>query len=146
MNRFIALLYGLASYAIFFITFLYALGFVEGLVVPKTIDTGANTPVTEALVANVLLTAFARLNFQPEAWPKAIALMTVSFGTGQTLGPIAIGAITDAMGNLSYALSVSAAVLLAGVAACLAYAAFRRDPTPEKRAAEFCPTQAGWRI
>ena len=62
-----------------------------------------------------------------EAWPKAIALMTVSFGVGQTLGPIAIGAITDRMGDLSYGLNVSAAVLVAGVVVCLAYAAFRRD-------------------
>jgi predicted MFS family arabinose efflux permease len=91
-------------------------------------------------------TAFARLNFQPEAWPKAIAMMTVSFGAGQTLGPIAIGAITDAMGNLSYALSVSAAVLVAGVAACLAYTAFRQDPRPEKRTAGLYSTQTVRRV
>ena len=91
-------------------------------------------------------TAFVRLNFRPEAWPKAIAVMTVSFGVGQTFGPIAIGAITDAMGNLSYALNVSAAVLVAGAAACLAYAAFRRDLKREKPTAGLCPTQTGWRI
>ena len=40
MGRFIAFLYGIASYVVFFGTFLYAIGFVAGLVVPKTIDTG----------------------------------------------------------------------------------------------------------
>jgi len=60
MNRFIALLYGLVSYALFFVTFLYALGFVEGLVVPKTIDTGRVSSVAEALIVNFLLmTLFA---------------------------------------------------------------------------------------
>jgi predicted MFS family arabinose efflux permease len=40
--------------------------------------------------------------------------MTISFGIGQTLGPIAVGAITDALGSLSYALNVSAALLVVG--------------------------------
>jgi predicted MFS family arabinose efflux permease len=59
-------------------------------------------------------TAFVRFNYPPEAWPTAIAAMTISFGIGQTLGPIAVGAITDALGSLSYALNVSAALLVVG--------------------------------
>ena len=55
MSRFFAFLYGLASYLIFFFTFLYAIGFVTGLFVPKTIDTGTVVPVAEALIVNLLL-------------------------------------------------------------------------------------------
>ena len=40
--------------------------------------------------------------------------MTISFGIGQTLGPIAVGAVTDALGSLTYALNVSAAMLALG--------------------------------
>lgn len=64
-------------------------------------------------------TAFARFNYPPEAWPRAIAAMTISFGVGQTLGPIVVGAITDALGSLSYALNVSAALLALGAVAAL---------------------------
>ena len=59
-------------------------------------------------------TAFVRFNYSPAAWPTAIAAMTIAFGVGQILGPIATGAITDAMGSLSYALNVGAAMLAAG--------------------------------
>jgi methanethiol S-methyltransferase len=56
----IAFFYGMASYLVFFGTILYAIGFVMGLVVPKTIDTGANTSATEAIIINLLLlTLFA---------------------------------------------------------------------------------------
>jgi protein-S-isoprenylcysteine O-methyltransferase Ste14 len=55
MSRLIALLYGLASYALFCVTFLYAVGFVTDLVVPKTIDSGAAVPLAEALIVNLLL-------------------------------------------------------------------------------------------
>jgi predicted MFS family arabinose efflux permease len=67
-------------------------------------------------------TAFVRFNYPPAAWPTGIAALTISFGIGQTLGPIAVGAVTDAMGSLSYALNVSAAMLAVGAIA----AAFQR--------------------
>ena len=60
MGRLIAFLYGVVSYVIFFITFLYAIGFVENLVVPTTIDAGTAAPLLEAVVVNLLLlTVFA---------------------------------------------------------------------------------------
>ncbi len=55
MGRFIAFLYGIASYVVFFVTFLYAIGFVAGIVVPKTIDDGPVIPTTQALVVDLLL-------------------------------------------------------------------------------------------
>jgi protein-S-isoprenylcysteine O-methyltransferase Ste14 len=50
-----AFFYGLVAYLVFFGTFLYAIGFVSGLLVPKTIDTGTVVPMTEALIINILL-------------------------------------------------------------------------------------------
>jgi protein-S-isoprenylcysteine O-methyltransferase Ste14 len=55
MGKFIAFLYGLMAYLIFFVSFLYAIGFVTGLVVPKTIDTGPVVSLTEAVIINLLL-------------------------------------------------------------------------------------------
>jgi protein-S-isoprenylcysteine O-methyltransferase Ste14 len=55
MTRFLAFLYGLVAYLVFFGTILYAIGFVTGLAVPKTIDTGTVVPLAEALIVNVLL-------------------------------------------------------------------------------------------
>ena len=55
LGRLMAFFYGLVAYAVFLVSFLYAIGFVEGLVVPKTIDTGEVAPFTEALFVNLLL-------------------------------------------------------------------------------------------
>ena len=55
VGRFLAFTYGFASYAIFFATFLYAIGFVSGLAVPRTIDAGTVVPMPEALIIDVLL-------------------------------------------------------------------------------------------
>jgi protein-S-isoprenylcysteine O-methyltransferase Ste14 len=51
----IAFLYGFISYVIFLVVFLYAIGFVGGFLVPKTVDSGPAGPVGMALVVDVLL-------------------------------------------------------------------------------------------
>ena len=55
MSAFLAVLYGTVTYAFFLATFLYAIGFADNLVVPKSIDSGVSAPLTEALVVNMLL-------------------------------------------------------------------------------------------
>jgi methanethiol S-methyltransferase len=55
MGPILAVAYGVAAYFVFLCTFLYAIGFVSGVVVPKTVDTGSPGPIGEALVVNVLL-------------------------------------------------------------------------------------------
>jgi len=57
MNKIAAFLYGLVAYIVFFFTFLYAMGFVTGLVVPKAIDDGMVVPAGEAVVVNLILMA-----------------------------------------------------------------------------------------
>jgi protein-S-isoprenylcysteine O-methyltransferase Ste14 len=60
VGRLIAFLYGLIAYAVFLTSFLYAVGFVSGLVVPKTIDCGAPVSFGVALLVDlVLLSIFA---------------------------------------------------------------------------------------
>jgi methanethiol S-methyltransferase len=51
----LALGYGVIAYAIFLGTFLYAIGFVSQVVVPKTIDTGSMSSVPRALLVDLLL-------------------------------------------------------------------------------------------
>ena len=60
MKRALAFGYGLVVYAIFLSAFLYAIGFVGDMVVPKTIDNGELASVPAAIVINlVLLSIFA---------------------------------------------------------------------------------------
>src|SRR5712691_10233971 len=55
MGRIAGFLFGLVAYLVFFGAFLYAIGFVEGMVVPKAIDDGTIVPAVEALIVNLLL-------------------------------------------------------------------------------------------
>ena len=64
-----------------------------------------------AVVAST--TAFVRRNLPPAVWASAIGTLTVAFGAGQVLGPIAIGAINDRTQALSGGLWASVFLLLA---------------------------------
>jgi methanethiol S-methyltransferase len=55
MSALLSVIYGLAVYGLFFVTFLYAIGFVGDLAVPKAIDTGVSGPLVPALIVDVLL-------------------------------------------------------------------------------------------
>ena len=53
--RLLILLYAIVSYAVFFVSFLYSLGFVGNYLVPKSIDVGGATHWSEAIVVDMLL-------------------------------------------------------------------------------------------
>jgi protein-S-isoprenylcysteine O-methyltransferase Ste14 len=55
MKKMSAFIYGVLSYAVFFISFLYAIGFVGNLIVPKGIDSGLGASLPESLIVNLAL-------------------------------------------------------------------------------------------
>lgn len=55
MNKAIAFVYGIISYAIFLVTFLYSIGFVGNVFVSKSIDSGSQGAIVTSLLINIIL-------------------------------------------------------------------------------------------
>ena len=55
MKRTLFFVYGVLCYLVFFGTFLYAVGFLGNVIVPKSIDSAAAVPFGEALLINIAL-------------------------------------------------------------------------------------------
>jgi protein-S-isoprenylcysteine O-methyltransferase Ste14 len=79
MSRFgkhAALVYGTVCYAIFFVTFLYLIGWVTNLVVPVSIDSGTPGHVAVALAIDLALVALFGLQHSVMARPGVKAVIT----------------------------------------------------------------------
>ena len=81
MTRYLQLLAGPLAYLLFLATFLYLIGFIGDLVVPKTVDSGPAAPLAVAVVIDLALIALfgvqhsvmARPGFKA-AWTRVVPL------------------------------------------------------------------------
>jgi protein-S-isoprenylcysteine O-methyltransferase Ste14 len=55
IGRVAAVIYGMASYVVFFCSLLYAVGFIGNYLVPRSIDVGPESGLAQAIVINVVL-------------------------------------------------------------------------------------------
>ena len=69
MKRLLTVGYGVACYLVFVAAFLYAIGFVGNLVVPRTVDSGLTASTAEAVLVNLLLLAVFALQHSVMARP-----------------------------------------------------------------------------
>jgi hypothetical protein len=74
------------------------------------------------------VTTFSRKNLPEAQWGPAVALFTTIFSVGQTLGPVAAGAVADIAQSLSLGMIMGGFVLLAGALVAVLQKPLLLDP------------------
>jgi protein-S-isoprenylcysteine O-methyltransferase Ste14 len=118
MKRFAMLTYGVICYAVFFATFLYAIGFIGNLIVPKSIDSVPTASLGMALLVNTLLlvvfavqhSVMARPWFK-RAWTRIVpeAAERSTYVLFSSLALILLFALWQPMGGIVWAAQSEAA-------------------------------------
>lgn len=109
------------------------------MLLPLFVDGVAALLISAALFGSAVfmppasITSFSRMNLPPELWGRSIALFTVLFSIGQTIGPIAAGAIGDATGAVANGLFAAAVVLLSAAAISAFQSPLRSVPGAERQ-------------
>lgn len=126
LKRTIVFLYGVGSYAVFFATYLYAIGFVVNLFVPRSIDSPSEGDLATSLVVDLALlmgfavqhSVMARRGFKswltrfvPEPAERSTYVLASS------LALIALFAFWRPLGGIVWSVDGSAAVVLYGLCA-----------------------------
>ena len=60
IGRVAALIYGLASYLVFFLSFVYGVAFFGNYLVPKSIDVGSESGLSQSIMIDVCCSACSR--------------------------------------------------------------------------------------
>lgn len=91
-------------------------GGILPLVIPNVIGQILSAAVfgLSFFIAPAAVTVFSKKNLPQEQWGTAVAVYTTVFAVGQILGPVGAGWLADAVGNLSWGLTIAAAILFAG--------------------------------
>ncbi len=69
MGKIVSFIYGVIAYGVFLIAFLYAIGFIGDLVVPKSISSGESGPIGQAFLVNLVLMSLFALQHSIMARP-----------------------------------------------------------------------------
>ena len=137
MNRFLAISYGAFSYVLFLVVFVYAILFVGGIAVPRSVDNAVSaSPLLAVAIDLVLLTLFAlqhSVMARPafKRWwtryvPTAIERSTYVLAGESGSGPAALAVAVDSRRGLGGVVNPGAAGGVGAVLARLGHRAWRR--------------------